>query len=821
MKSLKIAVVITVLGCALIMAPHVNASEHRLTAKVATADVGYLAWVSVGANRAQALPLGAAFSELSQQTVHISVDGGPAFMALSADGNQLYVANSYSNTLSIVDTASRQQVASIPVGGGATGVAISHDGATAYVSNYLSDTLSVVDLSARREITHISVGDQPVGIALTRDGKTAYVANRGGTFPRDPFISVVDLVTQKQVRRIEKTAFAHDIVLSADEQIVHVTEGYCAFACTVQFWTLTSIDLLTNVDSYVYLQPKPGDFTSEVVNPRGLAISPDGTMAYVTGSTSHQLYYVDLVNKTIAHSMPIGLNPWSLALSADGRRLYAANSGDSTLAVVDVGARQVIRRIPTPAGSNPRTDPNQDYITHVALAPDGKTAYVSQRDLNVVYVINADESALGPSLESQIIDYPIFTQPPGFDLSAQEYDIVASKDGSTLLVTDRKSDAVHFVDRSSMQIVASVSLGQDSDPRRIAVAPSGETAYVTGEGNGGQLHVIDLATRRKVDAFGLEAGPTGIALSPDGAMAYITCDGTDRVIVVNLTGRQVVGNIRSGLDPGSIVVTRDGTKAYVVDKGSDSVSVLNLQTRQRETVIPVGDEPAGIALSPDSTTAYVTNEKSNTLSVLDLIGLRSTTAIKVGNGPNGVALAPGGGYAFISMRGPGGDAISIVDLVNKRVAGAFQTGKTPGALVAFTPTNISTALDLAVSAPTLVGTRPGEAAAIPIAVSNVSLSPSGPITVTVTLGNGLTYISASPPVVMTGQVAQWTFIGLNALAAQPILVRAAPPADATVGQRFAFSVAVSSSDAEVTQANNGASGEVLISQAVALPIIRR
>jgi YVTN family beta-propeller protein len=801
--------------------PTVNANRLQRKERIDAGDVSYVAWVSADDSRAQSLPASVALGERSQPSAQIAVDGGPAFMALSADGRQLYVANSYSNTLSIIDTAARQQIASIPVGRGATGVALSPDGTKAYVSNYLSDTLSVVDLAARTEITRIAVGDEPIGIAVTRDGKTAYVANRAGTFPRDPHLSVVDLIAQKQVKRIEKTTFAHDILLSADEQIAHVTEGYCAFGCALQYWTVTSIDLLTGADSYVYLQPRPMDFTSEVVNPRGLALSADGTMAYVTGSTSHKLYYVDLVNKKIAHSMPIGLNPWSLALSADGRRLYATNSGDGTLAVVDVNAQRVIRRISTPVSQNPRVDPNQEYITHIVLSPDGKTAYLSQRELNAIYVINIDESTFGPSLESQIIDYPVFPTPEGIYFSEQAYDVAASKDGKLLIATDTKFDAVHFIDHETRQRVATISLGTNSIPRRVIVSLDGTKAYVTGSGNGGELHVIDIESRKRVDVFALEGGPAGIALSPDGGTAYVACDGTDRVIVVNLDARQVIGNIRAGLDPASIVVSRDGTKAYVTDKSSDSVSVLNLQTRQRAAVILVGDEPAGIALSLDDKTAYVVNEKSNTMSELDLVGLKSVASMRVGSGPNGIVLAPGGGSAFVSLRGMGGDAIALVDLAGRRVAASFQTGRGPGALVLFAPTSFSSALDLAVSAPAKIGVRPGEAVVIPITLSNLSLSPAGSVDVSLTLGSGLTYVSASPPAVITGQTAQWKFASLSALAGQGITVQAALPANTAAGQRFTYAVALTTSSAEVTQANNSAAGDVFIEQRVSLPVVLR
>jgi uncharacterized lipoprotein YbaY len=72
-----------------------------------------------------------------------------------------------------------------------------------------------------------------------------------------------------------------------------------------------------------------------------------------------------------------------------------------------------------------------------------------------------------------------------------------------------------------------------------------------------------------------------------------------------------------------------------------------------------------------------------------------------------------------------------------------------------------------------------------------------------------------------GQTAQWKFASLSALAGQGITVQAALPANAAAGQRFTYAVALTTSSAEVTQANNSAAGDVFIEQRVSLPVVLR
>src|SRR5690349_8003716 len=71
--------------------------------------------------------------------------------ALSAGGNtaqaqtRAYVANSCSNTVTVIDTATNSLIATIPVGIAPEGIALTPDGTRAYVSNRVGNTVSVID----------------------------------------------------------------------------------------------------------------------------------------------------------------------------------------------------------------------------------------------------------------------------------------------------------------------------------------------------------------------------------------------------------------------------------------------------------------------------------------------------------------------------------------------------------------------------------------------------------------------------------------------------------------------------------------------------
>jgi YVTN family beta-propeller protein len=94
-------------------------------------------------------------------TRSIAVGSLPYGIAVSPDSAQVYVTNSGSGTLSVIDTASDTVVATIPVGGEPRGVAAHPDGRRVYVADASNGIVVVVDRSTASVEKTISVGDGP------------------------------------------------------------------------------------------------------------------------------------------------------------------------------------------------------------------------------------------------------------------------------------------------------------------------------------------------------------------------------------------------------------------------------------------------------------------------------------------------------------------------------------------------------------------------------------------------------------------------------------------------------------------------------------
>ena len=114
--------------------------------------------------------------------------GVPAAAALSADGRRLWVTNSASNDVSVVDTVSRNGLAHIEVGAFPEGIALSPDGQRAYVNNTLDGTVSVLDAQRYRVISEIVITEIPLPPALL-NGKRLFHSSATEQLAREQWIS--------------------------------------------------------------------------------------------------------------------------------------------------------------------------------------------------------------------------------------------------------------------------------------------------------------------------------------------------------------------------------------------------------------------------------------------------------------------------------------------------------------------------------------------------------------------------------------------------------------------------------------------------------
>ena len=107
----------------------------------------------------------------------------PTALAVSPDGNLVFVTNKDSGTVSVYDTLTGNIAMTVPVGNAPTGAAISPDGARVYVANRGSNNVSIFEAFTGAAVagSPIAVGSAPLAVAINPMGTSAYVSNVMGS----------------------------------------------------------------------------------------------------------------------------------------------------------------------------------------------------------------------------------------------------------------------------------------------------------------------------------------------------------------------------------------------------------------------------------------------------------------------------------------------------------------------------------------------------------------------------------------------------------------------------------------------------------------
>ena len=120
----------------------------------------------------------------------IGLDDAPLEVAVSPDGDQLYVTNLHS--VALIDTATNV-AESLPIGDLPRQLHVSSDGKQAYITDFGHHCVRVWDPVNKTIMTTVDLGRNPEALALSADEEFLYVADH-----LDPTLTVISLASSER-----------------------------------------------------------------------------------------------------------------------------------------------------------------------------------------------------------------------------------------------------------------------------------------------------------------------------------------------------------------------------------------------------------------------------------------------------------------------------------------------------------------------------------------------------------------------------------------------------------------------------------------------
>ncbi|CAM5586505.1 hypothetical protein SAVIM338S_05130 [Streptomyces avidinii] len=274
--------------------------------------------------------------------------------------SRVYVPNTTSNTVSVIDPATYKVIDTIPVGVQPQHVVPSWDLKTLWVNNNRGHTLTPINPATGEAGKPVEVHD-PYNLYFTPNGKYAVVMAS-----MDKELVFRDPHTMDRVKTVPVTCFGvNHADFSADGRYFIVS---CEFS-----GELLKVD--TEKMEVVGQQKLP----FEGAMPQDVKVSPDGKTFYVADMMAHGMWVLGGDAFETPKLLPTGKGCHGLYVSRDSKEMYVSNRGEGSVSVFDFTQNKLTKKWELPDGGSPDMG---------GVSADGKVLWLSGRYNSEVYAID-------------------------------------------------------------------------------------------------------------------------------------------------------------------------------------------------------------------------------------------------------------------------------------------------------------------------------------------------------------------------------------------------------------------------------------------------
>jgi YVTN family beta-propeller protein len=276
------------------------------------------------------------------------------------DPPRVYVPDSTSDTVDVIDQRSARVIARFAVGAQPQHVTPAWDLRTLWVTNDLGNSLTPIDPRTGRPGRPVRVRD-PYNLYFTADGRRAIVVAEAR---RELDFRTPHTMRLTRVLRIPQCAGLDHIDFSASGRLALAS---CEFAGRVVVVDLVRERVVRTIG------------LRHGAMPQDVKLSPDGRVFYVADMASGGVWLVDAHRLRRIGFRRTGAGAHGLYPSRDSRRLFVSNRNAGTITVLSFRTRRTVDTWRIPGGGSPDMG---------GLSADGRVLWLSGRYDAEVYAVS-------------------------------------------------------------------------------------------------------------------------------------------------------------------------------------------------------------------------------------------------------------------------------------------------------------------------------------------------------------------------------------------------------------------------------------------------
>jgi YVTN family beta-propeller protein len=498
---------------------------------------------------------------------NVPVGKNPSSISINPNTNLVYVANTGSNTTSVINGTINRVVADITVGDFPASVSVDPHTNLVYVANSGSNTVSIIDGKINKVIHNLTVGQNPYAVSVNPDTNLIYVANQGNNT-----VSILDGKTNNLVRTLPIGNGPVGLSINPITNLIYIANQGSN--------TVSILDGKTN--NLVR--------TLGVGNGlEGLFVNPKTNMVYASDKYDNTVTAMNALKMGIIKIREVDNYPNGIAVNPLTNRLYVSNSDSKTLSIVDGKTNKVISNVNVHNGSY-----------YASVNPNTDLVYVADYDDKRVSIIDGKTNKLLPM---RLV------------VGAGSYYASVNPNTNLVYVANYDANRVSIIDGKTNKVIGNLTVGQN--PSAVSVNPNTNLVYVANCADN-TVSIIDGKTNKVIHNLTVGGRPIGISVNSETNRIYVSNSDSKTVSVINGKTNAVERTLAVGNGPSGISVNPKTNMVYVANSGDDSISIINGRYNNVVQTLPVGENtPSGVSVNPNTNLVYVVNSLSNSISIIN------------------------------------------------------------------------------------------------------------------------------------------------------------------------------------------------------------